>query len=313
MTESAAILQTLALERFFGSIHALRGVSFEVNSKELFGLIGPDGAGKTTAIRILAGLMAPSAGAVLVDGRDPLRARRSLSGMVGYMPQQYSLYGDLSVDENLYFFGQLFSLSADDYAARRERLLRITRLNRFTDRRADALSGGMYKKLALACALLHRPQILLLDEPTNGVDPVSRRELWDLLYEFVSEGMAIVLSTPYMDEAARCQRVGLIHHGRLVLQGQPGALLEQFGREYVTFLVEGASRTSVEHELSGDARVIALTPAGARIRVVSVKGDEAGLRERLLPAGGRLVAVRPEFEDLFLAHTRTTPAGVSNG
>ncbi len=144
MTESAAILQTLALERFFGSVHALRGVSFEVNSKELFGLIGPDGAGKTTAIRILAGLMAPSAGAVLVGGRDPLRARRSLSGMVGYMPQQYSLYGDLSVDENLYFFGQLFSLSADDYAARRERLLRITRLNRFTDRRADALSGGMY-------------------------------------------------------------------------------------------------------------------------------------------------------------------------
>jgi ABC-2 type transport system ATP-binding protein len=145
------------------------------------------------------------------------------------------------------------------------------------------------------------------------VDPVSRRELWDLLYEFVSEGMAIVLSTPYMDEAARCQRVGLIHHGRLVLQGQPGALLEQFEREYVTFLVEGASRASVEHELSGDARVIALTPAGARIRVVSVKGTETGLQEKLMPVGGRLVAVRPEFEDLFLAHTRTTPAGVSNG
>ena len=313
MTESAAILQTLALERFFGSIHALRGVSFEVNSKELFGLIGPDGAGKTTAIRILAGLMAPSAGEVLISGKDPFRDRRSLSGMLGYMPQQYSLYGDLTVDENLHFFGQLFSLSANDYAARRERLLRITRLSRFIDRRADALSGGMYKKLALACALLHRPKILLLDEPTNGVDPVSRRELWDLLYEFVSEGMAVLLSTPYMDEAVRCQRVGLIHHGRLVLQGRPGELLEEFEREYLTFLVEGMSRTRVEHELNDDARVLALTPAGARIRVVVATGAESGLSERLVPLGARLVPTQPEFEDLFLARTRPMLAGASDG
>jgi ABC-2 type transport system ATP-binding protein len=313
MTESAAILQTMALERSFGSVHALHGVSFEVNAGELYGLIGPDGAGKTTAIRILAGLMAPSAGAVLISGKDPIRARRSLSGMLGYMPQQYSLYGDLTVDENLHFFGQLFSLSAGDYADRRERLLRITRLSRFNDRRADALSGGMYKKLALACALLHRPKILLLDEPTNGVDPVSRRELWDLLYEFVSEGMAVLMSTPYMDEAARCQRVGLIHHGRLVLQGRPGELLEQFGHDYVTFLVEGMSRTRVEQELNDDDRVLALTPAGARIRVVSAKDAEAGLRERLEPFGGRLVVARAEFEDLFLAHTREMPVGVSDG
>ncbi len=223
------VLQASEIERSFGEVRALAGIDLRVQAGELYGLVGPDGAGKTTFIRILAGLMAPDSGRALVVGHNPLGDRRVVRGALGYMPQAYSLYGDLTVDENLRFFARMFGLSRDHFNERRRRLLGITRLGRFTDRRADALSGGMYKKLALACALLHRPRVLLLDEPTNGVDPVSRRELWDLLREFVDQGMAVLISTPYMDEAARCHRVGLIHHGRMLVEGAPDRLLRDFG------------------------------------------------------------------------------------
>lgn len=220
------------LERSFGKVRALDGLSFEVEAGELYGLVGPDGAGKTTTLRILAGVMKPDAGSALVLGRDPMSTDEVVRSSIGYMPQQYSLYGDLSVEENLRFFSKMFCLDRAIYRERRERLLDITRLGRFTDRRADALSGGMYKKLALACSLLSRPEVLILDEPTNGVDPVSRRELWALLFELVEEGMAIIVSTAYMDEAERCHRVGLIHDGRLLLEGDPTALLADFRRSH---------------------------------------------------------------------------------
>jgi ABC-2 type transport system ATP-binding protein len=174
--------------------------------------------------------MGPDAGIVRIGGMNPLSADPKVRSVLGYMPQQYSLYGDLSVDENLSFFGSMFCLSKAEFFAQRERLLDITRLSRFTDRRADALSGGMYKKLALACSLLPKPQVLLLDEPTNGVDPVSRRELWALLFELVEDGMAVVVSTAYMDEAERCHRVGLLFEGRLRLEGPPQRLLAEHGR-----------------------------------------------------------------------------------
>jgi ABC-2 type transport system ATP-binding protein len=214
------------LRRRFGDVEALRGVTLSVQAGEIYGLIGPDGGGKTTTIRLLAGLIAADTGRAAVLGRDPLRGGEAVRASLGYMPQHYSLYGDLSVEENLRFFSRMFTLSRSEYRERRERLLEITRLGPFTDRRADALSGGMYKKLALACSLLPRPQALLLDEPTNGVDPVSRRELWALLFELAGDGMAILISTPYMDEATRCHRVGLIHRGRLILEGPPQELLE---------------------------------------------------------------------------------------
>jgi ABC-2 type transport system ATP-binding protein len=209
--------------RRFGAVTALDGLSFEVGRGELYGLVGPDGAGKTTALRALAGLVALDGGEARVLGEQPGGAR--VRERVGLMPQQYSLYRDLSVAENLQFFARLYVLPRAVYRERAERLLGITRLAPFVDRRADALSGGMYKKLALACALLHEPEVLLLDEPTNGVDPVSRRELWALLYEFVHGGMAVLITTPYMDEAERCHRVGLVHHGRLILEGEPRALM----------------------------------------------------------------------------------------
>jgi ABC-2 type transport system ATP-binding protein len=221
-----AALEARALVRRFGAVTALDGLSFEVGRGELYGLVGPDGAGKTTAIRALAGLVALDGGTARVLGEPPGGAR--LRERVGLMPQQYSLYRDLSVEENLRFFARLYVLPRRVFRERAERLLSITRLAPFLDRRADALSGGMYKKLALACALLHEPEVLLLDEPTNGVDPVSRRELWALLHEFVHGGMAVLVSTPYMDEAERCHRVGLVHHGRLLVEDEPQALMAGF-------------------------------------------------------------------------------------
>jgi ABC-2 type transport system ATP-binding protein len=223
-----AMIVAQALERSFGATRALAGLSFSVEAGELFGLVGADGAGKTTTIRALAGLIALDGGRAEIAGQDVATGRAAVRESLGLMPQQASLYPDLSVAENLRFFARLFCLPKQVFRERRERLLGITRLGPFADRRADALSGGMYKKLVLACALLHRPQVLLLDEPTVGVDPVSRRELWALLHEFVQEGMTVLLSTPYMDEAERCHRVALVHEGRLLLAGEPNVLLADF-------------------------------------------------------------------------------------
>ena len=215
------------LVRRFGDVVALDGFSLEIPRGELYGLVGPDGAGKTTFIRALAGLLDVDAGEVRVLGEDP--AKGGVRERVGLMPQQFSLYRDLSVAENLKFFSRLNALTRAEHQRRTERLLAITRLAPFADRRAEALSGGMYKKLALACALLHEPEVLLLDEPTNGVDPVSRRELWELLHEFVHGGMTVLISTPYMDEAERCHRVGLAYRGRILVEGAPQALVAEHG------------------------------------------------------------------------------------
>jgi len=297
-----ASLEALSAGMRFGALTALDGVSLRVAPGELYGLVGPDGAGKTTLIRLLAGLLVPTSGALRVTGRDPVRDSRRVRELLGYMPQAYSLYGDLSVGENLRFFGSLFALPRDVFHERRARLLGITRLERFADRRADALSGGMYKKLALACALLHRPRVLLLDEPTNGVDPVSRRDLWDLLREFVLEGMSVLISTPYMDEAARCHRVGLLSEGRLLLEGSPERLVADF--PHPVFRVDAADRAAAERLLQGRAEVVALSPAGRALRVVVAQGQAEGLAAALAPAGCRLERVRPDFEDLFLERTR---------
>jgi len=217
------------LRRRFGAVQALDGLGFTVERGELYGLVGPDGAGKTTAIRALAGLIDLDSGEARILGLDPA-TDGAVRERLGLMPQQYSLYRDLTVGENLRFFGRLATLPGPLYRERSARLLALTRLAPFVDRRADQLSGGMYKKLALSCALLTEPEVLLLDEPTNGVDPVSRRELWALLHEFVDGGMAVVISTPYMDEAERCHRVGLVHRGRLLLEGAPERLLADFER-----------------------------------------------------------------------------------
>jgi ABC-2 type transport system ATP-binding protein len=299
-------LEARGLAKRFGAVEALRGVSFAVASGELYGLVGPDGAGKTTAIRALAGLLVADAGEARVLGRDPVTGGAEVRESLGLMPQQYSLYRDLTVAENLRFFSRLYVLPRRVFEERARRLLAITRLERFTSRRADALSGGMYKKLALACALLHEPRVLILDEPTNGVDPVSRRELWALLHEFVSGGMAVLVSTPYMDEAERCSRVGLIHAGRLLLEGTPRALLAGFEEE--AYEVTGGDRDAVEAALAALPEVHASSPAGSRLRVDVERGGGERVRAALAPLGAALRPVAPAFEDLFLARIRRETA-----
>jgi ABC-2 type transport system ATP-binding protein len=291
--------ETIELTRNYADVQAVRGISFAVKPGELYGLVGPDGAGKTTAISCLAGLMYPSSGSVRILGQDPLARGATARRDLGLMPQEYSLYGDLSVGENLWFFGQLFALKKSTYQARVERLLAITRLARFVDRRAAALSGGMYKKLALCCALLHEPKVLLLDEPTNGVDPVSRRELWELIYEFVGAGMAVLISTPYMDEAARCHRVGLMHKGRIIASGAPAALTRAL--EHDVCEVIGGDREALHALLAEQPEVVAASPAGARLRVVIVPGGRDTVARSVAAHGASLRKVAPDFEDLFLA------------
>ncbi len=290
------------MTRRFGEVTALDGLSFQVAGGELFGLVGPDGAGKTTAIRALAGLLDLDEGEARVLGRDPGRGGAQVRESLGLMPQQYSLYRDLSVAENLRFFGRLHALERPVYEERARRLLSITRLERFLDRRADALSGGMYKKLALACALLHEPKVLLLDEPTNGVDPVSRRELWGLLHEFVRQGMSILISTPYMDEAERCDRVGLVHRGRLLLEGAPRQLLRGFEEE--AYEVAGGDRERVDSALAALPEVRSASPAGSRLRIDVARGGADRVRAALSPLGAELRPVAPAFEDLFLSRVR---------
>ncbi len=297
--EPALALEARGLVKAFGAVEALRGLSFAVREGELYGLVGPDGAGKTTAIRALAGLLVPDGGEARVLGSDPRRGGAATREALGLMPQQYSLYRDLSVEENLRFFSRLYCLPRAIYAERSARLLRLTRLERFADRRADQLSGGMYKKLALACALLHQPRVLILDEPTNGVDPVSRRELWALLHEFVHGGMAVLISTPYMDEAERCGRVGLLHGGRLLLEGAPRELLQGF--EDQVFEVVGGARDAVDAALSSLPEVRAASPAGARLRIAVVRGGGERVAAAVAPLGASLRPARPGFEDLFLS------------
>ncbi len=301
-----AALEARGLAKRFRDVEALRGLTFAVRPGELYGLVGPDGAGKTTAIRALAGLLAPDAGEALVLGRDANRGGAEVRESLGLMPQQYSLYRDLTVAENLRFFSRLYVLPRRLFEERARRLLAITRLDRFADRRADALSGGMYKKLALACALLHEPRVLMLDEPTNGVDPVSRRELWALLHEFVDGGMAVLVSTPYMDEAERCGRVGLIHRGRLLVEGPPRALLD--GLEDETYEVAGGERDAVDAALARLPEVRAASPAGSRLRVGIARGGGGSVRAALAPLGAELRPVTPAFEDLFLARIRSEEA-----
>lgn len=295
----SALLEARGVVRRFGSVQALAGVSLAVAPGELLGLVGPDGAGKTTLIRALTGLIDIDEGEALIDGVSWARAPEGAREQLGYMPQQFALYGDLSVDENLRFFGDLFGLSRRDFQERRARLLGITQLERAADRPAGALSGGMYKKLAIACALLHRPRALVLDEPTNGVDPVSRREVWALLYELVAEGMGVLVSTPYMDEAARCGRVCLLAAGRVLTEGEPTALVRAC--EDVVLEALAPDRAPLDAFLEGHPGVIAVTPAGARVRALVSPAREAELRAGLSARGAEVSRSAPDFEDLYFS------------
>jgi ABC-2 type transport system ATP-binding protein len=287
----------------FDRIQALSGVTLDVQPGEMYGLIGPDGAGKTTAIRILCGLLPPDAGEVRVFGRDPVRDRRALAEGVGYLSQRFSLYGDLTVDENLAFVAELHGMSR--YSRRRDQLLEMTQLTPFRRRLAGRLSGGMKQKLALACTLVHEPRLVLLDEPTTGVDPVSRRELWKLLSEFLAGGVTILMSTPYLDEAERCARVGLLHEGRLLASDDPARLRSLAPGRVVELISAGApAAVEVVRALPGveDAQAF-----GERLHVTleTAGGEAVGRFAAALAAtplaGAPVRPVPPALEDVFIS------------
>jgi ABC-2 type transport system ATP-binding protein len=230
---SEAIIQTQGLTRLFKEHRALDALDLSIQTGELFGLVGPDGAGKTTMLRLLSGLLQISEGEASVAGFDLHKQAESIKPLIGYMAQEFSLYAELTVVENLRFFSEIYDVDPEEVEGRSERLLAFAGLTEFKQRRAEHLSGGMKKKLALACTLIHEPKILLLDEPTTGVDPVSRREFWGILADLNLAGTTIVVSTPYMDEADRCARVGLIYSGRLVICDTPMAIRAELPGELI--------------------------------------------------------------------------------
>jgi ABC-2 type transport system ATP-binding protein len=218
------IIETRDLTRRFGTVTAVDGLTLQIGAGEIFGLVGPDGAGKTTTLRMLSGLMDPTSGSATVAGHDIVRDAQAVKDAIGYMAQRFGLYSDLSVDENMAFYAELFGVPRREREAVLPRLLEMTRMAPFRQRLAGRLSGGMKQKLALMCTLLHRPRILFLDEPTNGVDPVSRRDFWAILYQLLKDGITIVMTTAYLDEAERSNRVGFLHRGRLIRCDTPEAL-----------------------------------------------------------------------------------------
>lgn len=288
----------------YGAVDALRGVSFSVGRGEMFGLIGPDGAGKTTAIRTICGLLHVDGGHIRVLGKDPVKDHRAITGTVGYFSQRFSLYGDLSIDENIAFFAEIHGVT--DYRARRDRLLEVTQLTPFRGRLADQLSGGMKQKLALACTLVHEPQVILLDEPTTGVDPVSRREFWKLLSQFLAQGITILMSTPYLDEAERCTRIVLLHEGRVLALDEPGALRSSLPGTLLEVLVTSPSEALAK--LKGPGGVQHAQVFGDRLHVWSDRGLPADAGSDFAAAAGRanihpdgIRAIVPSLEDVFIA------------
>src|SRR5712692_3997023 len=310
----------IALDRVtkrFGATVAVNELTLSVERGEMFGLIGPDGAGKTTTIRLMCGLLPPDQGRVRTLDLDPVRDHRRLTDSVGYLSQRFSLYGDLSVDENVAFFAEIHGVR--DYAARRDRLLDLTQLTPFRARLADRLSGGMKQKLALACTLVHEPELIVLDEPTTGVDPVSRREFWKLLSEFLSQGITIVMATPYLDEAERCARVAFLSEGRLLALDRPAALRSALpGQLYEVIAREHRRVIDVLKQIPGIAAVqmfgerahVRIDPMAHSVgsgfsRTTTTTDDTPQLlTSRLRAAGLDVTSVRPiptSLEDVFIA------------
>ena len=288
------------VRKSFGSTVALDDLTFDVETGEMFGVIGPDGAGKTTLLRLICGLIAADRGHVRLFGADPFRTHRAATAAIGYVSQRFSLYGDLSIDENIEFFARLHGVA--DFSARRHRLLELTGLVKFRDRLADRLSGGMKQKLALACTLVHQPPLLVLDEPTTGVDPVSRREFWKLVAEFVAQGLTIVLATPYLDEAERCGRIVMLHEGRRLALDEPSRLQASLQGSVLEIVVEEPRRA---------LEFLAGTIGGDRIQLFGdrlharVDSEDAAhaIREHLDRAGLGPATVRrvvPSLEDVFI-------------
>jgi ABC-2 type transport system ATP-binding protein len=294
-------LRITDLHKSYGDTVAVDGLSLEVNAGEIFGLIGPDGAGKTTSMRIACGLVLPASGTAEIMGFDVVHEPMKVKEHIGYMPQRFSLYPDLTVTENLRFFADLYEVPRAERAEREERLMQFSRLGPFRDRRAAQLSGGMKQKLALSCTLIHTPDLLILDEPTTGVDPLSRQEFWSILRELAASGQALLVSTPYMDETAQCHRVALMHRGRVLAGGVPSEVTNGFKRRLLEITgdeVDIARRVLTRAAIPG----VSVNRFGDRLHVVyDDESQESAVRYRIGGTKIEMKAVAPTIEDTFVS------------
>ena len=303
MSPTPAIVVS-SLSKHFGEVCAVDGLSFEVYAGEIFGLVGPDGAGKTTTLRMLAGVMGADSGAARIAGCDVVRDPEDAKSLLSYMSQRFGLYEDLTVDENIRFYADLFGVRRQQRIQRSQELLTAAGLGDFRRRLAGNLSGGMKQKLGLVCALIHTPKVILLDEPTNGVDPVSRRDFWRILYSLVAEGVAILTSTSYLDEAERCHRVGLLHRGRMLFCDRPEELKKKFPGEILE--VHSGQPTEVRATLAGAPGVRDALLVGECVHLFVDAGARrlVDLRARLESTGvaySSMQLVAPTIEDLFVS------------
>ncbi len=309
-----ALIEAENLTKSFGNVLAVDGLSLHVEGGEIYALVGPDGAGKTTTMRLLCGAMEPDQGRVRLAGydlaREPDRARNEL----GYLPQRFSLYGELTVLENLRFFAEVRGLPRDQWLPRSKEILEFVGLAEFVDRRAEALSGGMKQKLGLAAALVHHPRVLLLDEPTGGVDPVTRQGFWQLVIRLLRQGVAVVISTPYMDEASRCTRVGFMNAGRLLMEGTPTEIASRLAGRVLA--VTGSPWRVLEQIARQDPEVEDVRAFGDRLHLRLRPGSGRRVARRLRRAARRagadlegVRAVDPGLADVFLAALEGVPDG----
>jgi ABC-2 type transport system ATP-binding protein len=306
-------IETHDLSRNFGEITAVDRFQLTIQTGEMFGLVGPDGSGKTTAIRMMCGILAPTSGTATVLGHDIIKEPDLVKREIGYLSQRFSLYGDLSIDENIEFFAEINSVY--DYKERREELLEFTRLTPFRDRLAEKLSGGMKQKLALACTLIHTPKIIFLDEPTTGVDPVSRRDFWRILQSLLKSGITIVMSTPYLDEAERCSRVALMNKGRIMMVDAPANLKRTMHGDVLEIVCDRV-RDGFKL-LKGQPNVYEVQAFGDRLNVI-VKNASHDLSavESILSRQGISIRssriISPSLENVFISFlTRSESQNVS--
>jgi ABC-2 type transport system ATP-binding protein len=304
MSDTSPVITVTGLTKRFADVSAVDNLSFTVNSGEIFGLVGPDGAGKTTTLRMLAGVLEADEGSAVVAGFDVVSDPEPVKSHISYMPQRFGLYEDLTVEENIRFYADIFGVAAKERTERSARLLTASGMSEFRQRLAGNLSGGMKQKLALSCALIHTPKVLLLDEPTNGVDPVSRRDFWRILYSLLAEGVTILYSTAYLDEAERCHRLALLHEGRLLLCDTPENLKRQLPGDVVSVLAPDLrpvrdallSLPGVRNVvLTGDRVNLFVDDAGRRVPEIESTLQTAGL------PFDDVVSSPPTMEDLFVA------------
>jgi ABC-2 type transport system ATP-binding protein len=300
-------IEATDLTKSFGALTAVRRLNLEVNSGEIFGLVGPDASGKTTTLRMLCGILPPDDGGARVAGCDIRSETELLREKIGYLPQRFGLYGDLTVLENIHFYADLYQVSRKKRGERIERLLRFANLTPFGKRKAQDLSGGMKQKLGLICALIHTPQVLFLDEPTTGVDPLSRRDFWVILYDLLKEGVTILFSTSYLDEAERCSRIALIYEGEILIADTPSAVKSQVRGTILELRTENLQRGMKILEgikiirnlvLSGDKIHVLVDDSEEARRVIAetLKGEDMGVFD--------LAPVRPSLEDAFISIVR---------